>query len=133
MDDLHKYHVNYLNRIIFRYEFFIFASSLIFRFFILFISVLCVFSVPLKVRFYISQNSIFRSLLSKNAAPVLKIISDIFALILKFHVQLRSSSWEVIDNSFIVHSAFDSLCLTHKAFKEYTGFLFKGNMTLIFS
>ncbi|XP_065066356.1 gamma-tubulin complex component 6-like isoform X2 [Rhopilema esculentum] len=89
VDDLHKSHVGYLNRII------------------------------------------FRSLLSKNATPVLKIITDIFSLILKFDFQLLSSQWNENDDGYIIHSAFALMCATHKAFKEYTAFLFKVVSKLI--
>eukprot|EP00794_Sanderia_malayensis_P009091 gene9091-10061_t len=67
---------------------------------------------------------IFRSLLTKKAGPVFKIISDIFSLILKMHVQVLSSPWQHNEHG-TTHPNFKSMCLTYNAFQEYVGFLFK--------
>ncbi|XP_065674237.1 gamma-tubulin complex component 6 isoform X2 [Hydra vulgaris] len=83
LDDLHKCHVNYLNRII------------------------------------------FRSLLSKNATPVYKLITDIFGLILKFEGRLRLSSWENDKQTgYVKHPLFSKLKSIHETFKHCTEFLF---------
>jgi len=89
IDDLHKYHVNYLNRII------------------------------------------FRSLLNKNAGPVLKIILDIFTLVLKFQYQLLSSDWKKNQDGFNEHPNFSSLSVLYDGFKQYSQFLFKVVSKLI--
>nr|XP_047122546.1 gamma-tubulin complex component 6-like isoform X2 [Hydra vulgaris] len=83
LDDLHKCHVNYLNRII------------------------------------------FRSLLSKNATPVYKLITDIFGLILKFEGRLRLSPWENDKQTgYVKHPFFSKLKSIHETFKHCTEFLF---------
>lgn len=73
------------------------------------------------------NKAIFRSLLGKKAAPVMKLINDIFSLVLKFRTQLLSCPWQQdIAGGHVVHPRFDVMCATHRAFKEYSGFLFTG-------
>ena len=68
-----------------------------------------------------------RCLLNKNAAPIMKIIQDIFGLILKFRSQLLSRPWSHdSDLGQVTHPAFDLMCNTYKSFNEYSRFLFKG-------
>ena len=57
----------------------------------------------------------------------MKIIEDIFALILKFRTQLVSHEWQSTDDvNSVSHPSFDKMCAVHKAFEDYTRFLFKG-------
>ncbi|KAK6180241.1 hypothetical protein SNE40_012430 [Patella caerulea] len=69
------------------------------------------------------EKAIFRCLLNKKAKPVMKIIQDIFSLILKFRIQLLSGSWKASDNS-IIHSNFQQVSASYKAFRQYSVFLF---------
>ena len=78
------------------------------------------------------RKAIFRSLLSRKAAPVMSIISDLGTLILKLRTQLLASPWQQDPHTgHVTHPAFDVMCNTHKAFKEYSGFLFTGKLIFI--
>ncbi|XP_068759529.1 gamma-tubulin complex component 6-like isoform X2 [Montipora capricornis] len=71
------------------------------------------------------RKAIFRSLLNRKAAPVMTIISDMGKLILKLRTQLLASPWQQDpDTGHVTHPTFDVMCNTHKAFKEYSRFLF---------
>lgn len=68
---------------------------------------------------------IFRSLLSKNAAPVYKLINDIFGMISKFETRLTSHSWvEDKETGHMIHPMFAKLQLVHGAFRQCIEFLF---------
>ncbi|XP_066912820.1 gamma-tubulin complex component 6-like isoform X2 [Clytia hemisphaerica] len=83
LDDLHRCHTTYLNRII------------------------------------------FRSLLSKNAAPVYKLINDIFGMISNFETRLISQSWEEDkETGHVTHPSFSRLKQNYKAFRQCVEFLF---------
>ncbi|XP_071960845.1 gamma-tubulin complex component 6-like [Antedon mediterranea] len=72
------------------------------------------------------NKALFRCLLNKKAAPVMKIITDIFCLILKVRTQLVSSRWFYDpDIHQVVHPAFQTIRSSYSAFKEYSGFLYK--------
>lgn len=72
------------------------------------------------------DNAIFRCMLNKNAATLMKLIQDIFGLILKFHSQLTTASWHYNPSTReIVHANFANMVNTYKVFVEYSGFLFK--------
>ncbi|CAH1784421.1 unnamed protein product [Owenia fusiformis] len=72
------------------------------------------------------NKAVFRCLINKRARPVMKIIEDIFTLILKFRTQLLSASWErhPVDGQ-PHHQHFEQMTATYKTFKEYSLFLFK--------
>lgn len=71
------------------------------------------------------RKAIFRSLLSRKAAPVMTIISDLGTLILKLRTQLLASPWQQDPGTgHVTHPAYDIMCNTHKVFKEYSTFLF---------
>ncbi|XP_033121398.1 gamma-tubulin complex component 6-like [Anneissia japonica] len=73
------------------------------------------------------NKALFRCLLNKKAAPVMKIITKIFCLILKVWTQLVSSRWYYDpDIHQVVHPAFHTVRSSYSAFKEYSGFLYKG-------
>ncbi|XP_062505293.1 gamma-tubulin complex component 6-like isoform X2 [Corticium candelabrum] len=63
---------------------------------------------------------LYRSLLTKKAGPVLKVVHDILSLVLQFHTQLLSGHWRMRGT----HPAFDNMCRTYARFKEFSGFLF---------
>ena len=66
-------------------------------------------------------------MLNKNASSLMKIVQDIFGLILKFHSQLTTAGWHYNKNTKeIVHANFANMVHTYKVFVEYSGFLFKG-------
>ncbi|EDO39038.1 predicted protein [Nematostella vectensis] len=70
------------------------------------------------------NKAIFRSLLNKKAAPVMKIINDIFSLVLKFRAQLNSCPWQqATPRGHVTHPSFSLMCSTHKSFQQYSGFL----------
>lgn len=72
-------------------------------------------------------NSSFRSLLSKNAAPVYNLINEMFSIIAKFESRLLSQNWESEKESgFVQHPLFGMLKEGHRAFKCGAGFLFSG-------
>ncbi|XP_033116813.1 gamma-tubulin complex component 6-like [Anneissia japonica] len=72
------------------------------------------------------NKALFRCLLNKKAAPVMKIITKIFCLILKVWTQLVSSRWYYDpDIHQVVHPAFHTVRSSYSAFKEYSGFLYK--------
>ena len=55
------------------------------------------------------------------------IITDLGTLILKMRTQLLASPWQQnTSTGHVTHPAFDVMCNTHKAFKEYASFLFTG-------
>ena len=57
----------------------------------------------------------------------MKIITDILCLILKVRTQLISSSWIYDQASHaVVHPAFQTIKASYLAFKDYSGFLYKG-------
>ncbi|XP_071784564.1 gamma-tubulin complex component 6-like [Asterias amurensis] len=72
------------------------------------------------------NKAVFRCLLNKKAAPVMKIITDILCLILKVRTQLVSASW-VFDKEKkqASHPGFHNIRMSFLAFKEYSGFLYK--------
>ena len=75
------------------------------------------------------RKAIFRSLLSRKAAPVMTIINDLGTLILKLRTQLLASPWQQDPGTgHVTHPAYDIMCNTHKVFKEYSTFLFTGEM-----
>ena len=67
-----------------------------------------------------------RCLLNKKAAPILKIIQDIFCLILKFCAQLSTDTWGQDSTGEAVHPNFSAMVTSYKAFKQYFVFLYKG-------
>ncbi|XP_072026264.1 gamma-tubulin complex component 6-like [Amphiura filiformis] len=72
------------------------------------------------------NKAVFRCLLNKKAATLMKIITDILCLILKVRTQLISSSWIYDQASHaVVHPAFQTIRSSYLAFKEYSGFLYK--------
>ena len=73
------------------------------------------------------NKAIFRSLLNKKASPVMKIISDIFSLVLKLHTQLMSAPWQQHQQTgHVTHPAYGIMCSTMKSFKDCSRFLFTG-------
>ena len=57
----------------------------------------------------------------------MKIVQDIFGLILKFHSQLTTAGWHYNPSTReIAHANFANMVNTYKVFVEYSGFLFKG-------
>nr|KAG5711382.1 hypothetical protein BaRGS_006079 [Batillaria attramentaria] len=72
------------------------------------------------------NKALFRCLLNKKAAPIMKIIQDISCLILKFCSQLASATWSQDPSTgAITHPNFSAMVTSYKAFKEYFAFLFK--------
>lgn len=72
------------------------------------------------------DKTIFRCLLNKKAGPVMKIIQDIFSLILKFHFQLINAEWYCNkDTGQMTHTNFNNMVALYKAFRQYSVFLFK--------
>ncbi|XP_064632951.1 gamma-tubulin complex component 6-like isoform X2 [Lineus longissimus] len=72
------------------------------------------------------NKAVFRCLLNAKAAPVMKVIQDIFKLILRFHAYLTGFAWQKSATSGeITHPNFANLLATYKAFKDYSIFLFK--------
>ncbi|XP_069123682.1 LOW QUALITY PROTEIN: gamma-tubulin complex component 6-like [Argopecten irradians] len=77
------------------------------------------------------NKAIFRCLLNKKAGAVMKIIQDIFSLILKFRLQLVNAEWRYDKDTGQSlklpesHSNFQSMVASYKAFREYSVFLFK--------
>ena len=78
------------------------------------------------ITFYLYLYFLYRCLLNNKAARVMKIIQDIFGLILKFRGQLISQRWQKLNDGAVVHPAFNKMCQTYKLFSEYSRFLFKG-------
>lgn len=68
----------------------------------------------------------FRCLLHKKAVPVMKIVQDLFAIVLKFRSQLLSASWRRNSktNSMEVES-FPQLCSSFVSFRDHSTFLYK--------
>ncbi|XP_077870615.1 LOW QUALITY PROTEIN: gamma-tubulin complex component 6-like [Saccoglossus kowalevskii] len=72
------------------------------------------------------NKAVFRSLLNDKASAVMKIITNILCLILKFRTQLVSVNWHYDPLArHAVHPAFENMKASFKAFKEYSGFLYK--------
>ena len=70
-----------------------------------------------------------RCLLNKKAKPVMKVITDIFGLILKFRNQLVSQPWNShigAGDGQVQHPGFLDMCATYTSFQEYSVFLFRG-------
>ena len=87
------------------------------NFSVLLTSSLCVFS----------SSNYYRCLLNKKASTLMKIITDILCLILKVRTQLISSSWVYDQASHsVIHPAFQTIKSSYLAFKDYSGFLYKG-------
>ncbi|GFN97087.1 gamma-tubulin complex component [Plakobranchus ocellatus] len=70
------------------------------------------------------DKAITKCLLDKKAAKVMKVIQDIFCLILKFRSQLVSASWKTGLRE-ATHPNFEAIVKTHKSFHVYSFFLFK--------
>ena len=74
-----------------------------------------------------------RSLLSKNAAPVYKLINDIFGMISKFEMRLISHSWqEDKETGMVTHPMFSKLQQSYRAFRQCIEFLFSGMFIFVF-
>ena len=59
----------------------------------------------------------------------MKIIQDIFCLILKFCSQLSSAAWgQDSGTGEVTHPNFAAMVTSYKAFREYFVFLFKGTL-----
>ncbi|GFR77494.1 gamma-tubulin complex component 6 [Elysia marginata] len=72
------------------------------------------------------DKAVAKCMLHKKAAEVMKIIQDIFNLILKFRSQLVSASWRSAGpGGEAVHPNFEAIVHTHKSFHVYSFFLFK--------
>ena len=64
----------------------------------------------------------------------MKVITDIFGLILKFRNQLVSRPWQKMKtrkqngsgDGHVQHPGFLDMCATYASFQEYSLFLFKG-------
>ena len=63
------------------------------------------------------------------AAPVMTIINDLGTLILKLRAQLLAFPWQHDPSTgHVTHPAHDIMRNTHNVFKEYSTFLFTGEM-----
>lgn len=72
------------------------------------------------------DKAIFRCLLNKKAGAVMKIIQDIFSLIMKFRLQLVNAEWQHDPSTgLLTHSNFQGMVASYKVFREYSIFLFK--------
>ncbi|CAH1265550.1 TUBGCP6 [Branchiostoma lanceolatum] len=72
------------------------------------------------------NKAIFRSLLSRKAGPVMKVITDIFNVILKFRIQLVSHSWHFDETrKEAVHQAYPNMISSFHAFQKYSEFLYR--------
>ncbi|CAL1527089.1 unnamed protein product [Lymnaea stagnalis] len=72
------------------------------------------------------DRAISRCLLEKKAEKVMKIIQDIFCLILKFRSQLVSAPWQRNEKQGeVTHAEFDQMLNTYQSFHVYSFFLFK--------
>ncbi|XP_045164903.2 gamma-tubulin complex component 6-like [Mercenaria mercenaria] len=71
------------------------------------------------------DNALFRCLLTKNATSLMKVIQDIFCLILKFHRQLVTGTWHPSQAGHKTHSNHARMKHTYKVFHEHSTFLFK--------
>ncbi|WAR25208.1 GCP6-like protein [Mya arenaria] len=71
------------------------------------------------------NNALFRCLLTKNAASLMKIIQDTFCLILKFHRLLVMGGWESGRDGVQTHQNYAHLKHTYRSFHERSVFLFK--------
>ncbi|XP_055878814.1 gamma-tubulin complex component 6-like [Biomphalaria glabrata] len=72
------------------------------------------------------DRSLFRCLLDNKAVKVMKIIQDIFCLILKFRSQLVSAQWQQdAGQKTVVHGNFAVMVNTFQSFHMYSVFLFK--------
>lgn len=58
----------------------------------------------------------------------MKVINEIFVVILKFYNQLRTKSWKLTADGEFVHPSYRKLEDIFKKFEEYTNFVFRvGN------
>lgn len=58
----------------------------------------------------------------------MKIIQDIFSLIMKFRLQLVNAEWQHDPSTgLLTHSNFQGMVASYKVFREYSIFLFKGD------
>ncbi|XP_022099325.1 gamma-tubulin complex component 6-like isoform X2 [Acanthaster planci] len=72
------------------------------------------------------NKAVFRCLLNKKAAPVMKIISDILCLILKVRTQLVATAWVYNkETKQASHPGFHTIKMSYLAFKDYSEFLYK--------
>ncbi|XP_070558136.1 gamma-tubulin complex component 6-like [Ptychodera flava] len=72
------------------------------------------------------NKAVFRSLLNKKAEVVMNIITNILCLIVKFRTQLVSAKWHYDPRSRqAVHPVFEPMKNSFRAFKDYSGFLYK--------
>ncbi|XP_035678118.1 gamma-tubulin complex component 6-like [Branchiostoma floridae] len=72
------------------------------------------------------NKAIFRSLLSRKAGPVMKVITDIFTVILKFRIQLVSHSWQFDETrNEAIHLAYPNMASSFHAFQKYSEFLYR--------
>lgn len=71
----------------------------------------------------------FRCLLNKKCAPIMKVIREIFIVIIKFYNYLRSRSWNLKENEiYYTHPNFKKLEDIFNKFQEFTNFVFRvGN------
>ncbi|XP_019618459.1 PREDICTED: gamma-tubulin complex component 6-like [Branchiostoma belcheri] len=72
------------------------------------------------------NKAIFRSLLSRKAGPVMKVITDILNVILKFRIHLVSYSWQYDETRRqAVHQAYPNMASCFHAFQKYSEFLYR--------
>ncbi|KAL4226032.1 Gamma-tubulin complex component 6 [Mactra antiquata] len=71
------------------------------------------------------DNAIFRCLLTQKATSLMKIIQNIFHLILTFHRQLVSGTWRSHGNKDKTHTNYARMKHTFNVFHEHSTFLFK--------
>ncbi|XP_052265860.1 gamma-tubulin complex component 6-like isoform X2 [Dreissena polymorpha] len=70
------------------------------------------------------DNALFRCLLTKNAASLMKIIQDTFRLILMFHGQLSAGGWVVNKQGVQTHRNYAKMKHSYKGFHDHSRFLF---------
>ncbi|XP_074657385.1 gamma-tubulin complex component 6-like [Tubulanus polymorphus] len=70
------------------------------------------------------NKAIFRCLLNTKAAPIMKVIQDIFNIIIRFRSQIIWSPWK-LKNDQMVHAGFLHAKASYKSFKQYSTFLFQ--------
>lgn len=76
------------------------------------------------------DNALFRCLLTKNAQPLMKVIQDIFRLILKFHQQLEAGTWHVNKDGIKTHTNHARMKQMFINFHKNSKFLFDVVCTL---
>lgn len=71
----------------------------------------------------------FRCLLNKKCAPIMKVFREIFIIIMKFYNYLRCQSWNLKENEiYYTHPNFKKLEDIFNKFQEFTNFVFRmGN------